>query len=239
MAHFVLIHGAWHAGSCFRKLADELEAAGHRAYSPDLPGHGDDPTPHDRVDLEAYVDRVCEVVDSIDGAVTLLGHSLGGLTISQVAEHRADRIASLVYLAAFIPEPSGTIAEMTALASDRLHQSIQPSADGHSSLFDPERAEEVFYGDCSPEDVSSAIAGLCPQPLRVFHSEVRLSSDGFGSVPRDYVLCLQDEAVPATSQQTMIDRHPCRCVHRLDRSHSPFLSAPGELAKILGDLSAV
>lgn len=236
MADFVLVHGAWHGGWCWRKLVRELEALGHRASAPDLPGHGGDTTPHDRIDVQAYTDRVCDTIDDCPGDVVLVGHSLGGLTISQVAEHRHDRLRSLVYLAAFVPLTGGTIAETTQIVSSGIQASVTPSPDGLSSVFDGERAREVFYGDCSEQDVQWARERLCPQPMQVFRSVLQLSEERFGSVPRDYIVCLRDEALTVAGQERMAERG-FRNVYRLDRSHSPFLSAPQELAKILGEVA--
>ena len=73
--------------------------------------------------------------------------------------------------------------------------------------------------------------------MQVFRSDLQLSSQRFGSVPRDYIVCLRDEALTVDGQERMAGRG-CRRVYRLDRSHSPFLSAPQELAKILGEVAA-
>ncbi len=239
MASFVLVHGAWHGGWCWEKTLTALRAAGHSAVAPDLPGHGDDPTAHSDVDFAAYCDRVCDVIDSLPGEQVLVGHSLGGFTISQVAEHRSDRLRSLVYLAAFLPHPDECIelAALTGHASDGLRAGSRISDDGHSICFDPACAREVFYGDCSDEDVVLARQRICPQPQQVFGARLSLSAAGFGSVPRDYIVCLQDNAVPADAQQEMLERAGCRAVYTLDRSHSPFFSAPEVLAKILGEIA--
>ena len=81
MATFVLIHGAWHGGWCWRKVVPHLEAAGHTVIAPDLPSHGDDPTPAAEVTLDDYVRRVCEILDAQDEPVVLVGHSMGGLLV--------------------------------------------------------------------------------------------------------------------------------------------------------------
>lgn len=214
-----------------------LEAAGHQVLAPDLPGHGDDDTPHEAVDLQAYTDRVCDAVDSLPDRVVLVGHSLGGLTIGQVAEHRADRLHCLVFLAAFLPAAGGEIWDSTDIAAQAIHDATRPSEDGHSLCFDPVQARAIFYADCSDVDVAFAYEKLCPQPQGVFRSRLELSPEGYGRVPRDYILCLQDRALPAEGQQGLIDRHGCRNVYTMDRSHSPFFSAPDELAKILGEIA--
>ncbi len=237
MASFVLVHGAWHGGWCWDKLVRALRESGHEVVAPDLPGHGDDTTPQEVVDLQAYTDRVCEAVDAIPGEVVLVGHSLGGLTISQVAEHRADRLRCLVFLAAFIPGPDGDIADNTGIAAQALREATHLSDDGHSLCFDPLHVREIFYADCSDADVERAQAKLCPQPQGVFRSHLELSEEGYGRVPRDYIVCLQDRALPVEGQRGLIDRYGCRNVYSMDRSHSPFFSAPAELAKILGEIA--
>ena len=63
MATFVLIHGAWHGSWCWDKVRPILEQSGHAVETPDLPGHGEDKTPISGVNLEAYTNRVCQVLD--------------------------------------------------------------------------------------------------------------------------------------------------------------------------------
>ena len=102
IATFVLIHGAWHGGWCWDKVKPILEKNGHTVVAPDLPGHGEDKTPIADVSLAAYTERVCEILDQQSEKVILVGHSLGGLSISQAAELRPENIEILVYLSAFL-----------------------------------------------------------------------------------------------------------------------------------------
>ena len=102
MATFVLIHGAGHGGWCWDKVKPILEKNGHTVVAPDLPGHGQDKTPIADVSLAAYAERVCEILDQQSEKVILVGHSLGGLTVTQAAEQRPDNIELMVYLTAFL-----------------------------------------------------------------------------------------------------------------------------------------
>ncbi|WP_374210506.1 alpha/beta fold hydrolase [Dermatobacter hominis] len=112
---FVLVHGAWHGSWCWSRLQASLSAAGAVSTAVDLPGRAGDPTPLDGLDLDAYAERVAAVVTSVDEPVVLVGHSMGGATISQVAERVPERIEALVYVCALL-QPLGRLARRPARA---------------------------------------------------------------------------------------------------------------------------
>ncbi len=111
MSTFVLIHGAAHGGWCWYKVVPLLEKHGHTVLAPDLPGHGKDKTPVADVTLQLYVDSVCKLLDAQREPVILVGHSMGGGIITQVAEERPERIKWLVYLAAALPRNGQSMFE--------------------------------------------------------------------------------------------------------------------------------
>ena len=236
MASFILVHGAWHGAWCWHKVVSRLSDAGHRAVAIDLPSHGADRTPRAEVTMQRYAERVANAIDAEREPVVLVGHSMGGLAISEAAESRPQRIRSLAYLSAFIPPLPGS---PEAGPSDPLplmaHTTL--GADGHSLEIAPEAATQFFYADCSDEDTAFALDALCPQATAVFGSRFELSEANFGSVPRDYIECLNDAALPPERQQQIHQRAACRKVYRLEASHSPFFSMPGELCEILCDIA--
>ena len=87
MTAFVLVHRSWHGARCWYEIVPLLEKAGHKAIAVDLPAHGKDKSPIREVTLQSNVDRVCEVIDSLDEPAVLVGHSRGGITITQAAKH--------------------------------------------------------------------------------------------------------------------------------------------------------
>ncbi len=105
MAIFVLVHGAWHGGWCWRRVADRLRAAGHDVYTPTLTGLADrshllSPT----VRLQTHILDVANLLSWEDlESVILCGHSYGGMVITGAADREASRIKSLVYVDAFVP----------------------------------------------------------------------------------------------------------------------------------------
>lgn len=103
--HFVLVHGQWHGSWCWSKVVPLLTAQGHRVTAIDLPGRGGDPKELEKLTPTDYVSAVNRVLDAAPEPVVLVGHSLGGGTISLAGEARPDKIKRLVYLTAFLVPP--------------------------------------------------------------------------------------------------------------------------------------
>ena len=105
-----------------------------------------------------------------------------------------------------------------------------PTEDGLASTVRDEMIKPLFYEDCSDADIAIAKANLVPQAMAVMATELRLSDERYGSVPRIFIECLQDGAIPIDMQRRMVADVACEQVLTLNTSHSPFFSAPQELA---------
>lgn len=231
MAVCVLVHGAWHGAWCWEKLVPQLEKAGHRAVALDMPGSGEDRTPVAEVDHDAYVARTVAAVEAQDEPVILIGHSLGGLTITPTAEAVPDRIRALVYVTAYLlPDGQSLVSWRQGRPDTLLSANRVIAPDGLTSTIRAEMLREVFYEDCSDADSQRAIDRLRPQAVSIYHAPMRSSASRFGRVPRYYVECLQDKAIPVADQRELVAALPCRRTFTLDSSHSPFLSMPERLA---------
>ena len=238
MSTYVLVHGAWHGAWCWNKLVPELEALGHNAVTFDLPGHGDDPTPRRTVTLDSYAAAITRVLDSCDEKVFLTGHSMGGMAITAAAEQRPEKIRTLVYIAAFLPgngESLFAIEERNPRPS--VPDSLVPAANGKTATLPPERIVDLFYHDCSEEDIAYNLEHLTPQPLELLKTPLTVTQERFGTIPRVYIECTDDHAISIELQRDMIEASPCTKVISMKSSHSPFLSKPRELARILHELT--
>ncbi len=234
MSTFILVHGAWHGAWCWYKLLPLLERAGHKAIAVDLPGLGRDRTPLRDVSLQSYVDRVCAAIDQPPGRVILVGHSRGGIVISQTAEQRPARIEKLVYLAAFLL-PGGQAVLPGALNDTRslmLQNLVVDEKQGYMTVKEA-AYRAALYGDCSEEDVALATSLLTPEPIAPCLTPLDLSERNCGRVPRVYIETLCDEALTLSAQRKMVAAMPCDEVISMNTSHSPFFSAPQELAEHL------
>jgi pimeloyl-ACP methyl ester carboxylesterase len=233
VATFLLVHGASNGGWCWEKVRPLLEADGHRVCAPDLPGMGKDDTPPANVTLADNVEKLSRLLDKMDEPVVLVGTSLGGITISALAEARRRKIKALVYLCAILPQSGKTGRDMSGLdptAMWRLSREVSP--DGLTYTFARDRVPSLFYADVSPEDRYRAMERLRPQPLAISTTPVTLTEERFGSVPRWYIECTFDNALKIDLQRKMVKLTPCKVI-TMECGHSPFYSNPEELVEHL------
>lgn len=230
MSTYVLVHGAYHGAWCYAKVVSALEAAGHKTIAVDLPGHGENKVPIEQVTLDAYVNYVCNIINAQDGKVILVGHSLGGMTITQVAERMPERLEWVVYLTAIMPCNGQNRADLAAYEGDVDLASFRiVSDDGLSATMAQESLRPIFYAQCSDEDFALAQENLVPQATEVLRQAAATTPARFGSVKRAYIECLRDQAIPIGMQRAMIKAQPCEKVMSIDTDHSAFFSAPQEL----------
>ena len=143
-----MVHGAWHGAWCWYKVVPLLRRAGHIVVAPDLPSLGRDRTPLCQVSLGTWVDRICHFVDTASEPVVLVGHSRAGIIISEVAERRPEKIAVLVYLAAYLLRDGESLLPVAQRDGTSLVlPNLVVSEDQTSSTIKPEAIREVFYGE--------------------------------------------------------------------------------------------
>lgn len=231
MADLILVHGAWHGAWCWQKLTRLLLARGHRVLAPDLPGMGADSTPAAAVTLDLWAHFIIERAHEHGAPPVLIGHSRGGIVLSRAAELEPEAFARLIYIAAFLLSDGLSMVTVKGLPMPR----VAFGPDGASARFE-DNARRVFYNTCSAEDASWAAALLCPEPMAPGMTPMQITPGRFGRVPRDYIHCLQDNAIPHPLQEGFCRALPCARRLTMDTDHSPFISAPEALAAHLDAL---
>lgn len=237
-AHFVLVHGAWHGAWCWNKVIPLLREHGHQVTAVDLPGRWSAPSAMSTIKPEDYAHVVEQVVRNSDRPVVLVGHSLGGATVSMAAELCANHIRRTVYLCAFMVPNGESVASI--LSKDQgtlIPRAVVRDAATNTSTVNPAFAREVFYEDCSDEDVRIALQLLSPEPGVMNRHQLKLSSKAYGKVDRAYIECTLDRAISIQAQRAMQAASPCSRVITLQASHSPFFSKPVEVTNALLELA--
>jgi pimeloyl-ACP methyl ester carboxylesterase len=241
MARIVLVHGAFAGAWCWEPVLPGLRAAGHAVVAIDLPGSGDDATPVAEVTFDAYAERVCRTLREGEPAM-LVGHSMGGMVITQAAAWCPEQITALVYVAAFLPGDGQSLLNLTAYpeaADDQVQANAVVEGDPPVATMPAAASRTALFGCCNEEQAAWGIGHLGPQPAAPFGHPVQLSvDDTFTSLPRGYVTCAQDRAIPPQMQRLMFETAGCDPVIEIDTDHSPWISRTAELVAALDGLAS-
>ena len=231
---FVLVHGAWNAAWVWSDVVADLEAQGADVTTVELPGHGDDATPVAEVSLESYVAEVTEAIEALGHPVVLVGHSLGGIVITQAAEDVPDQIDKLVYVTAFVPKNGQSLFDLaTADATSDLGPALALDMERGIAAVDQTRVAEIFCGDCSDAMRVTLAAKYRDEPLLPLVEPVTTSDENWGRVSKFYVYAALDHVITPTLQAEMTAEVTFTDTAAVETGHSPFLSQPDSLAAAL------
>ena len=220
MTTMLLVHGGFCRGGVWDETVSALQAAGLRAEAPDLPSSGF--TAAGLGDLRADVETVTAVLDSIDEDVVLVGHSGGGMVLTELADHPG--VHHSVYVAGLWPQQGQSVGD---LLGGQFPGWMTAREDGAVQVSDD--AAVVRDALCHDVDLERFVADVYPR-----YALTSLSSVGSPSTaparshPTSYIICEHDRAVPPEAQEAMAGA--ADHVHRLPSSHSPLLSMPQQLA---------
>ena len=235
---YLLVHGAWMGAWVWDEVARGLRSQGHGVLTVELPAHGADTTPVPEATFEAYVAKVEAALDCAAGRVILVGHSMAGMVVSQVAENRGDRISKLVYLAAYLPQDGQKLLDLALTDSDsQSGQNLKIDEQNGVADIPIDRLTECFLADGSPAAIESLKAHYRPEPLAGFVAPVHLTH-AWSAVRKVYLFTRSDRAISHGLQQRMTDGVQLESTHTFETSHSPFLSAHTEVVSVLASLAA-
>ncbi|MBP2328939.1 pimeloyl-ACP methyl ester carboxylesterase [Kibdelosporangium banguiense] len=213
MGGIVLVHGAWHGAWCWDGVVAELRQRGVAATAVELPLAG----------LAADVAAARAAIQAAGPASVVVAHSYGGLVVSYAAAGLST-VSRLVYLAAYLTEPD---EDVSALMSGKLTESLV-FRDGEVSV-DPAAAAGLFYGDAAPGTAAELAGRLRPMTIGVAVPPV--VTPAWRSIPTTYVVCTNDQAIPAGSQRRMAAR--AETVVEWPTDHSPFVTRPRVVADLV------
>ncbi|MFT7594686.1 MAG: pimeloyl-ACP methyl ester carboxylesterase [Paracoccaceae bacterium] len=236
MTHFVLVHGAWEGAWSWDKIQPTLEQNGNKVTAIDLPGSPGNQQPLAQVTLDNYVQTVAGAISALDHRVVLVGHSLAGAIISNVAEAIPDKIERLVYVTAFLLENGDSIwnAMPRDPGGEFLPELIFAEDQSHASASEATWRSKAFH-DVTEADIQNALPrvnGLA-QATQPFLATVSVSEARFGTVSKTYIRTSIDKMVSPALQDEMLAATKVDTVHTLVSGHFPTLSVPSELADLI------
>ncbi|GAO44679.1 alpha/beta fold hydrolase [Flavihumibacter petaseus] len=231
---YVLVHGAWQAPYVWDAVAADLTAKGNKVITVELPGHGSDSTPAHTLSLDAYTAKVTDAISATSDTVILVGHSMGGMVISNTAERLPSRIKKLVYIGAFLPENGQSLADLAfSDPASQLGPKLIEAPDHLTLDVKQDSLTYLFINDGTEEGKKSVLDHYRAEPAIPFGNKVALSGENFGSVSKVYIKTLQDIVISPALQDRMIQKAGITKVYEVNTSHSPFLAQPHAVSDFL------
>ncbi len=228
MTHFVLVHGAWHGGWCWERVARELHAAGHQVSAPTLSGLGwraTEITPF--LSLSDHVDDVVAAVDAAHDDVVLVGHSYAGFVVREAADRLGGAVARLVLLDAWVGADGDSLL---SVAPDWFAEGVVEAARQRGAGWQVPVPPPALVGVDDPDDAAWLTTRLTPHPLKTFADATALTG-AVDAVPTAAIVCSRSSGIPFADWATAFG-WPIR---RLDAGHDAMVTNPADLARTLED----
>jgi putative intracellular protease/amidase len=233
---YVLVHGAWADESAWGFVRSKL-AVHANVEVVNLPAHGADNTYGANIGLSDYVKTVGDAVKNAPGKVILVGHSMAGIIISQVAENMPGKIEKLIYVSAYLPKNGEDVTSITnRFLNNKPIEVFEFNQDYTLVSIRKDAIPGVVCADCPPYMKDILVKYHRPEPVKGLTDKVSLSSS-FDGIPKYYVTTTNDQAVPFALQQQMIKANgSVKKVYEMKTSHLPFVVAPDEFVRLLTEI---
>ncbi|MBV8585968.1 MAG: alpha/beta hydrolase [Verrucomicrobia bacterium] len=229
---FVLVHGAWHGGWCWRRVVAFLRSAGHVVFAPTLTGSGE------RVHLSrpdlTLADFATDIVNLITAEelsdVILVGHSFGGNSVSVVADRLPERLKRLVYIDSLVLKngESGFSKLDPVLVAQRIELAEKTSG----GLTMPPPPPEAF-GVTDPDDAEWLRRRLTPLVLNCYREPIHLKHPLGNGVSKTYIACSNPVYQPAVPTHEWVKSQPDWRFLELSTGHDAMVISPQDLTEML------
>jgi len=236
MTTFVLVHGGFHGGWCWKRVTPLLRAAGHQVYTPTLTGLGErSHLAAPEINLSTHIQDILNVLLYEDlTEIVLVGHSYSGMVITGVADRAPERVTRLVYLDAFVPEDGQALGDLIRPPANEAASSEVVLRDGWRVPY-PYR--ERPFGITAENDVQWVLAKITPQPIKTFTEPIRFINGGAPTIPRTYIY-LRPPGEPLSDTEFVWFAERARTgsgwkYHELVSGHDAMIIIPEAVAALL------
>ncbi len=228
---FVLVHGAWHGGWCWREVRAILEAVGHRVFTPTQTGLGERSHLMSRhITLETFIEDIAQVIrfEQLEDVV-LVGHSFGGHAVSGIADRMPERLRHLIYLDSMLLE-NGQSAFDT-LPADVVAGRAKAAEETSGGLSLPPSSLKGL-GIFKEEDAAKVAGRLTPHPLSTYASKLTLANPIGNGIARTYITCTDPVYAPLAASRELARRLGWPMME-LQTGHDAMITAPEATANLL------
>ena len=243
MTTYVLVHGAWHGGWCWKKLAPLLRATGADVFAPTLTGMGERAHLNNRLNpsditLDVHIQDIVQMMSYEDlWDVVLVGHAYAGMVITGVAEVCPERISHMVYVNGVTPsDGESMVDQLIPVRGPEFTAWVQDHIDnGDGFLPAPASIEEIQrrWGISDPDDLAWTLAKVCPQPATTMASPVHMGNPMAAKIPKNFVGG-GESGFDSVAERT---RDAGWGVYPVASGHDTMITHAEELAQILINIS--
>jgi pimeloyl-ACP methyl ester carboxylesterase len=233
---FVLVHGSWLGGWCWQRVADRLQAAGHRVIAPTLTGVGDKAhLMSNLITLDTWVRDVTTLIEVEDlREVVLVGHSFGGRVATGVADRIRQRLRQVIFLDSVLALSGQSLLDQLPPAA-RAARIAHAEASGGVSIPPP---SAFSLGVHHVADQAWVDGRMTPQPFGTNAQGITYAGPIGNSLPVTFI-AFTDPVYPASEHAVAFAKSQSDwTLESLATGHMAMISAPGPLASLLMRIAA-
>jgi pimeloyl-ACP methyl ester carboxylesterase len=232
---FVLVHGAFHGGWCWKDVAPRLRALGHTVFTPTWTGLGErSHLLHCQPTLATFIEDVAQVIRYEDlQDVLLVGHSFAGSVVSALADRMPGRLRRLVYLDAQVLRSGESSATRGPERVEAMRQ--RALASSHPLGIPP--PEPAYFGITDPQMAAWMRERLTPHPLQSYYDKLELVHPLGNGLPATYIACSKPLFAPTELAREIARGMVGWDYREIPTGHNAMMSMPGELTEMLVELA--
>ena len=235
--NFVLVHGAWHGGWCWSRVADRLRAAGHAVFTPTLSGLGE--RRHlisPQINLDTHIEDVTNLMEFEElKEVILVGHSYGGIVISGAADRAAPRLKQLVYLDSLMLESGKSI--FSSFPKEVVEQRLKAIRETGGGVAAAVALPPTAFGVKDPGDIAWVARRMTPQPVGTYMQPLMLQAPLGNGLPKTYIDCTVDPIATLEPTKVRVRNDPGWKMRTLACGHDAMVIAPEPLTRMLVEIA--
>lgn len=234
---FILVHGAWHGGWCWRKVKDYLLERGHRVFTPTLTGLGE--KSHLRnpdINLDTHIQDLENLIkwEELEKFV-LVGHSYGGVIISAICDNNKDKVSHAIFLDAIVPNDGDTI--ITGGTKKDVELRFGPLTDGY--LIPPRDPTNFGIPINMKNEIEWVKRLVTPHLVGTWIQPIRLKNGGSKNIPRTYIFCADREKITPKQKEKLdaYKKDPSWNYRELTCGHDAMVIMPEETGNLFENIS--
>ncbi len=235
---FVLVHGAWHGGWCWKKLTPHLTRAGNTVYTPTLTGLGErSHLLNDNINLDTHIQDIVSMIEFENlNDITLVGHSYAGFVIAGVAEKVPERISAIVFLDALIPDDGKAVLDFLSESAKNIYYESMKNNDKSWKLLFSQKVDISELGIFSKKDAEWIESRMTEQPHNTYSQKISISESTAKLINEKGFFILTSDRQDFIAEYKRASERGLKLFKIDGAGHNSMITQPEKLAYILLNL---